>query len=126
MVTVTLSNVDGFKLELLISASRGNEAISLRDTYLIEFLTVFLLFEFLPVPIDFDILLMRRDNFILDLVGSFFLAFILKSSAVSFSLIGFCFDRIDRTLSLSGKLLKITYTMITNVCETVLQGSGRW
>ena len=79
-------------------------------TYLIELLAVFLLFKFLPVPIDFDILLMGGDNFILDFVRSFLLGLILKSSAVSFSLIGLSFDRVDRALSLSEELLKITYT----------------
>ena len=53
---------------------------------------------------------MGGDNFILDFVRSFLLGLILKSSAVSFSLIGLSFDRVDRALSLSEELLKITYT----------------
>ena len=53
---------------------------------------------------------MGGDNFILDFVRSFLLGLIFKSSAVSLSLIGLSFDRVDRALGLSEKLLKITYT----------------
>lgn len=60
---------------LLIDNLRASGFLSLN--FLIELLAVFLLFEFLPVPIDFDILLMRRDNFILNLIGSFLLGLIL-------------------------------------------------
>jgi len=80
--------------------------------FLIELLAVFLLFKFLPVPIDFDILLMGGDNFILDFVCSFFLGLILQSSAGSFSLIGLSFNRVDRALSLSKELLEITSRLI--------------
>ena len=53
---------------------------------------------------------MGGNNFILDFVGSFLLGLILKSSAVSFSLIGLSFNRVDVALGLPEKLLEITYT----------------
>ena len=109
MITVTFSHIAGSNWKFL-SASLETERGTLDLTYLIELLAVFLLLEFLPVPIDFDILLMGGDNFILDFVCSLLLGLILKSSAVSFSLIGLSFDRVDRALGLSEKLLEITYT----------------
>jgi len=80
--------------------------------FLIELLAVFLLFKFLPVPIDFDILLMGGNDFVLDFVCSFLLGLILQSSAGSFSLIGLSFNRVDRALSLSKELLEITSRLI--------------
>ena len=114
MVTVTLS--DRFKLEVLISSlPEGRWGCQVSFTYLIEFFTVLLLFELLPVPIDFDILLMGGNNFVLDLVCSLLLGLFLRGSAVSLSEIGVGFDLVYCALSLSDELLKITYSKNSDV-----------
>ena len=64
-------------------------------TYLIKFLAVFFLFEFLPVPVNLYIFLMRGDNFILDLVASLLLVLFLKGTSSGFPLISFCLDLVD-------------------------------
>jgi hypothetical protein len=40
-------------------------------TYIGKLLAIFLLFKLLPVPVDFNVLLVRGDDFVLNLVGSF-------------------------------------------------------
>ena len=90
-------------------------------TYLIKFLAVFLLLEFLPVPIDLDVLLMGGDDFVLDLVGSLLLVLLLEGAASSLPLVGFRLDLVDCAVGRSDQLLERAYT-VTSLGEWVLQG----
>lgn len=80
-------------------------------TYFSELLAVFLLFKLLPVPVDFDILLVRLDHFILDLVSSFLLGFFFVTSASAIKLLRIGLDFDDAFLSLAADLLKNAYTI---------------
>ena len=73
-------------------------------SYLIKFFAVLFFLKLLPVPINLDILLVRGNDFMLDLVCSFFFVLLLKSAASCFPLIGLSFDHMDRLVSLFGQL----------------------
>ena len=94
------------------------------STYLIKFFAVFFFFEFLPVPINLDVLLMRGDDFVLDLVGSLLLVLLLEGAARGLPLVSFCLNLTDRTVSRSDQLLERAYTP-TSMTELVLQGRRR-
>ena len=91
------------------------------DTYLIKFFAVFFLLEFLPVPIDLDVLLMGGDDFVLDLVGSLLLVLLLEGTAGGLPLVGFRLDLVDRAVCRSDQLLKRAYT-VTSLGEFMLRG----
>ena len=82
-------------------------------TYLIKFFAVFFFFEFLPVPVNLDVLFMRWDDFVLNFVGSLLLVLLLKSAALCLPLVGFCLDLVDGAVSRSDQLLKRAYTAIS-------------
>ena len=94
------------------------------STYLIKFFAVFFFFEFLPVPVNLDVLLMRGDDFVLDLVGSLLLVLLLEGAARGLPLVSFCLNLTDRTVSRSDQLLERAYTP-TSMTELVLQGRRR-
>jgi hypothetical protein len=77
------------------------------DTYLREFLAVFFLFKLLPVPINFDILLVRSNDFILNFVGTLLALLLLIISAVIFFLIDLSLNFGNRPVSLSAHLLNL-------------------
>ena len=94
-------------------------------TYLIKFFAVFFFFEFLPVPINLDVLLMRGDDLVLDLVGSLLLVLLLKGSACSFPLVGFCLNLADGAVGCSNQLFKCTYIAV-RIIELVLNSRRRF
>jgi hypothetical protein len=57
---------------------------------LVELLAVLLLLEFLPRPVDFDILLVRGDDFILNFLGTLSLQLLLADAALVLELIRMC------------------------------------
>ena len=64
---------------------------------------------------------MRRDYFILDLVGPLLLVLLLEGAASGLPLVGFRLDLVDRAVSRSDQLLERAYTP-TSLGELVLQG----
>ena len=54
-------------------------------TYLGQLLAVFFLFELLPGPVDFDVLLVGGDHLGLDLVGSLLALLVLLNTPLVFS-----------------------------------------
>ena len=79
-----------------------------RLTYLRKFLTVFFLFELLPVPVDLDVLLVRLDHFVLDLVGSLFLRLLFNRAALLVQRLSLSLDANDCLFGLPADLLKHT------------------
>ena len=62
----------------------------------------------MPVPVDFDILLMRLDDLVLDLVGSVLLGFFFGSPSDLISLLSFDLNLVDRLLSGLSHLMELT------------------
>ena len=78
-------------------------------TYLCKLLTVFLFFKLLPVPIDLNILFMRLDHFILNLVRSFLFGLLFARASVLIKLLCVRLDLDQRFLSLPPDLLNLAY-----------------
>ena len=78
-------------------------------TYLRKLLAVFLFFKLLPVPIDFDILLVGLDHFVLDLVGSLLFILLFRGAALLVESLSLGLDANDCLFSLSADLLEHTY-----------------
>ena len=76
-------------------------------TYLSQLLAILLLLKLLPVPIDLNILLMRLDHFILNLVCSFLLRLLLARSPVLIQLLRVRLDLDQNFLSLPPNLLNL-------------------
>ena len=88
-------------------------------TYISELLAVFLLFKFLPVPINFDVLLVRCDDFVLDFVSSLLLVFLFEHSAVVLSEVRVRFYASDCLISVTAHLLKVTCKSINTIIVKV-------
>ena len=82
------------------------------NTYLSEFFAIFLFFKLLPVPIDLNILLMRLNDLILNLVGTLLLVLLLKSTTVFVQLFGVVLDLRDLKLGPVTSLDEGTYNPI--------------
>ena len=63
---------------------------------LVQFFAVFLLFKFLPIPVDLNVFLVGSDDFVLDLIGSFTAGFFLLDAALVFSFVSVRFYLSDR------------------------------
>ena len=79
------------------------------STYIGELLAILFLFKLLPVPIDFDILLMRLNDFVLDLGGPLAATLLLDATAVILNLFRLCLDLEDLLHGSSAGLLEHTY-----------------
>lgn len=77
---------------------------------LVELLAIFLLFEFLPVPINFDIFLVGSNDLVLDLVGTLALLLFFLDAALVLNVISVSLDRCDRLVSLAADLFQESYT----------------
>ena len=64
-------------------------------TYIGKLLAVFLLFKLLPVPVDFNVLFVRGDDFVLNLVGSFLLLLFFEVTTLVLGVVGVSFDSGD-------------------------------
>ncbi len=73
--------------------------------YLGQLLAILLFFKFLPVPVDFDVFLMRLDDFVLDLVSSFLFIFLLECASVFVKLLSVSLDLDNSLLSIDPDLL---------------------
>jgi hypothetical protein len=81
---------------------------------LVELLAVFLLFEFLPVPVNFNVFLVGSDDFVLDLIGTLALLLFFLNTALVLNVIGVSFDRSDRLVCLAANLLQESYSHEVN------------
>lgn len=79
---------------------------------LIKLLAVLFFFEFLPVPVDFDILFMWGDNFILDLIGTVSSLLFFLNTTFVFCFVGVCFDLCDCQVCLTAYLFKVAWIKI--------------
>ena len=75
-------------------------------TYLSELLAVLLFFELLPVPVDLDVLLVRLDDLVLDLVGPLLLGLLLNGAALLVQRLSLGLDADDSLFGLPADLLK--------------------
>lgn len=73
-----------------------------------KFLAVLFFFKLLPIPINFDILLVWSDNFILDLVRTLFLFLLLIDTAFIFVLVSDGLDLSDCHGGFAAELLQQT------------------
>jgi len=78
------------------------------NTYVGKFFTIFLFLELLPVPIDFNILLVRCDDFVLNFICSFFLLLFLLVAPFVFCVIRVGFDLGNCQICLPADLFEIT------------------
>mgnify|MGYP000991432694 FL=1 len=74
---------------------------------LVQLLAVLLLLEFLPIPVDFDVLLVGSDNLVLDLVGTLALLFVFLNAALVFNVVSVGFDLSDCLVCDSANLLQL-------------------
>lgn len=72
-----------------------------------EFLAVFFLFEFLPVPVDFDVFLVGGDDLILNLVSAFLALLLFFIAAEILSLVDVGLNTSDRLVSLPTHLFNV-------------------
>ena len=72
---------------------------------LVELFAVFLFFQFLPVPVDLDVLLVGGYHFVLDLVCAFASRFLLLNATLVLNVVRLSFDRSDRLAGLPSDLL---------------------
>lgn len=79
----------------------------LKSKYLRQLLAVFFLFEFLPVPVNFDVLFVRGNDFVLNFVCPLLALLLLVVSAVIFSLINFGFNLSNGLVGVSAHLLDV-------------------
>ena len=79
-------------------------------TYFSKFFAVFLLFELLPVPVDLDVLLMRLDDFVLDLVSSLLFVTLLGRASLLVCFFSIDLDLHDLFFGASSDLLQDAYT----------------
>lgn len=84
---------------------------------LVQLFAVFLLFEFLPVPVDLDRLLVRGDHFVLDLVAALCFLGLLLLTAFVLGLVGFGFDAADRQVGRATDLLQLACTRRVKLCR---------
>ena len=63
----------------------------------------------MPVPVDFDVLLVGTDDLVLDLVGSFLFVLLLESAAGCLSLIGLSLDLVYSLVSFLGQLDELAW-----------------
>lgn len=77
---------------------------------LVQLFAVFLFFQFLPVPVDFDGLLVGSDDLVLDLVAALSLLGLLLLTAFVFRLVRFGFDAGDRQVGRAADLLQLACT----------------
>ena len=75
-------------------------------TYLSELLAVLLFFELLPVPVDLDVLLVRLDDLVLDLVRPLLLGLLLNGAALLVQRLSLGLDADDSLFGLPADLLK--------------------
>ena len=64
-------------------------------TYIGKLLAVFLLFKLLPVPVDFNVLFVRGDDFVLNLVGSFLFLLFFEVATLVLGVVSVSFDSGD-------------------------------
>jgi hypothetical protein len=64
-------------------------------TYIGKLLAVFLLFKLLPVPVDFNVLLVRGDDFVLNFVGSFLFLLFFEVATLVLGVVSVSFDSGD-------------------------------
>jgi len=86
---------------------------------LVQLLAVLLLLEFLPIPVDFDVLLVGSDNLVLDLVGTLALLFVFLNAALVFNVVSVGFDLSDCLVCDSANLLQLAFGFI-NLLVTVV------
>ena len=77
-----------------------------RITYLRQLLAVLLLFELLPVPVDLDVLLVRLDDLVLDLVCPLLLGLLLDGAALFVQRLSLGLNADDSLFGLPADLLK--------------------
>ena len=77
-------------------------------TYVGKLFTIFLLFEFLPVPVNFYVLFVRCDDFILNFICSLLFLLFFLIAAILFGVVRVGFDFCNSLVSLPANLLKIT------------------
>ncbi len=73
-----------------------------KSTYVSEFLAILLFLEFLPVPIDLNVLLMTCDNFSLNFVSALVPILLLFIAAILFLVVGVALDlsyRLERIIT---------------------------
>ena len=114
-----------FKL-LLKVVFVGNDLLAFNDLLFNisgQLLAVFLLFKFLPVPVDFYVFLVRGDDFVLNLVCTLFLFLFLLDSASVFGLVGVGLNLGDCQVSCLSNLIQDTFSLIdldVTVCRDFL------
>ena len=75
-------------------------------TYLCELFAVFFFFQLLPVPVDFDVFLVRLDDFVLDFVRSLLFVTLLGRAALLIGFFGVDLDLHNLLFSASADLLQ--------------------
>ena len=75
-------------------------------TYLCELFAVFFFFQLLPVPVDFDVFLVRLDDLVLDLVRSLLLVTLLGRASVLIGQFSVDLDLHNLLLGASADLLQ--------------------
>ena len=71
--------------------------------------TVLFFFEFLPVPVNLNVFLMRGDHLILNFVGSVFFVFVFFFSASVLSVVNVIFNPSDGFVWLESHLDETTF-----------------
>ena len=66
--------------------------------------TVFLLLKLLPVPVDFNVFLVRSDHFVLDFIGTVLFVFIFLFTSSILSVVDVVLDSGDCFISLESHL----------------------
>ena len=64
-------------------------------TYIGKLLAIFFLFKLLPVPVDFNVLFVRGDDFVLNLVGSFLFLLFFEVATLVLGVVSVSFDSGD-------------------------------
>jgi len=91
--------------------------------YLSQFLAVFFLFKFLPVPVDFDVFLMGGDDFILNFIGALLALFLLLITTQILGLIDIRLDTRDRLIRLPTHLFNVAWNSKINAYAPTLQSN---
>lgn len=72
------------------------ERYALKIAYLVEFLAVLLLLEFLPIPVDFNVLFMRRYDLGLNFIRSLLSRLVFLRASVRLIFVGVAPDLFNR------------------------------
>ena len=87
-----------------------------------QLLAILFLFKLLPVPVNLDVLLVRLDDLILDLVCSLLFSLLFTSATVFVQLLGVSFDLDDLLGSLSSELLESAFGFFDSLITVRVNG----